>query len=145
MQTFLPYADFAQSAKVLDMKRLGKQRVEVLQLLNSFYKSDYRGWKNHPAREMWRGFENALVKYGQVICVEWLSRGYKDTCYDKITARTDPNKPYNLPPWFGREDIHQSHKSNLIRKMPNYYKAIWPEVPDNLVYNWPVPLKGTTI
>ena len=34
MQTFLPYADFAQSAKVLDMKRLGKQRVEVLQLLN---------------------------------------------------------------------------------------------------------------
>lgn len=141
----MPYADFAKSAKVLDMRRLGKQRVEVLQLLNSFYKLDYRGWKNHPVREMWRGYGNALVKYGQVICVEWLSRGYKDTCYDKITARTDITKPYILPPWFGREDIHQSHKSNLIRKMPNYYKAIWPEVADNLEYAWPVPLKGTAV
>ena len=27
MQTFLPYADFERSARVLDAKRLGKQRV----------------------------------------------------------------------------------------------------------------------
>lgn len=32
MQTFLPYPDFRQSAKVLDRARLGKQRVECLQL-----------------------------------------------------------------------------------------------------------------
>ena len=35
MQTFLPYKNFYECAKVLDQKRLGKQRVEVLQLLNS--------------------------------------------------------------------------------------------------------------
>ena len=28
MQTFLPYNNFYKSAKVLDQKRLGKQRVE---------------------------------------------------------------------------------------------------------------------
>ena len=33
MQTFLPYADFAQSAKALDPKRLGKQRVETIQIV----------------------------------------------------------------------------------------------------------------
>ena len=33
MQTFLPYPDFARSAAVLDRQRLGKQRVEVLQIL----------------------------------------------------------------------------------------------------------------
>lgn len=33
MQTFLPYADFAQSAASLDMMRLGKQRVETYQIL----------------------------------------------------------------------------------------------------------------
>lgn len=136
MQTFTPYADFAASAKALDMKRLGKQRVEVLQLLNSFYRPNYRGWKNHPAREMWRGYENGLVKYGQVICVEWLSRGYKDTCYDKITAHTDTNKSFDLPPWIGRDEIHLSHKSNLIRKMPQHYQPMWPDVPDNLPYIW---------
>jgi hypothetical protein len=145
MQTFLPHASFAESAQVLDMKRLGKQRVEVLQLLNSFHKPNYKGWKNHPAREMWRGYENGLVKYGQVICVEWLSRGYKDTCYEKITAHTNPEKPFDLPPWIGREDIHLSHKSRLIQKFPEHYKPLWPDVPDNLEYVWPVPLKGTNV
>lgn len=33
MQTFLPYPDFAESAKVLDNGRLGKQRLEAKQIL----------------------------------------------------------------------------------------------------------------
>jgi hypothetical protein len=142
VQTFLPYKDFTESAKVLDMKRLGKQRVEVLQLLNSFFKPDYKGWKNHPAREMWRGYENALVRYGQFICIEWTNRGYKDTCYQKISAFYDNSKTTAEPEWIGREDIHLSHKSRLIQKFPEHYKPIWPDVPDNLEYVWPVSLKG---
>ena len=35
MQTFLPYASFEESAKVLDRQRLGKQRVECLQIFNA--------------------------------------------------------------------------------------------------------------
>ncbi len=35
MQTFLPYPDFARSAAVLDPARLGKQRVETLQILRA--------------------------------------------------------------------------------------------------------------
>jgi hypothetical protein len=35
VQTFLPYADFAESARVLDRARLGKQRVEALQVLRA--------------------------------------------------------------------------------------------------------------
>lgn len=142
MQTFLPYADFRQSAKVLDMKRLGKQRVEVLQLLNSFHKPDYKGWKNHPAREMWRGYEDALVYYGLCICEEWISRGYKDTCFGKIGAYfsrtgTGNDSPIPMPKWIGREDVHLSHKSNLIKKFPEHYKPFWPEIPDNIEYVWP--------
>jgi len=136
MQTFLPTSNFAESAKYLDYRRLGKQRVEVLQLLNSFHKPNYKGWKNHPAREMWRGYENALVMYGQAICNEWVSRGYKDTCFGKITAHYNGNLNSELPSWVGREDIHLSHKSNLIRKYPEYYKPFWPDVPDNLEYIW---------
>ena len=142
MQTFLPYSDFRESAKVLDTKRLGKQRVEVLQLLNSFHKPNYKGWKNHPAREMWRGFENGLVEYGKVICEVWKERGYKDTCYEKISAHHDSSKPVEFPSWIGREDIHLSHKSRLIQKDTAFYKPIWPDIPDNLEYVWPIPLKG---
>ena len=35
MQTFLPFPDFKMSAQVLDYKRLGKQRVEALQILKT--------------------------------------------------------------------------------------------------------------
>lgn len=140
MNTFLPYADFKKSAKCLDYRRLGKQRVEVLILLNSFYKPNYKGWKNHPCREMWRGYENGLVVYGQVICSEWVSRGYKDTCYQKITNHLDNSKPITFPPWLGREDIHLSHKSNLIKKQPSHYRALWLDVPDDIPYVWAVKL-----
>ncbi len=34
MQTFLPYTDFKQSARCLDYKRLGKQRLEARTILN---------------------------------------------------------------------------------------------------------------
>ena len=138
MQTFLPYPDFAESAKCLDMKRLGKQRVEVLQLLNSLYKPNYKGWKNHPCREMWRDTPQALVEYGLVICREWISRGYKDTCYGKIEAFKTNAPIYALPSWLGREDIHLSHKSNLIRKMPQHYQHMWPDVKNDIPYVWAI-------
>ena len=35
MQTFLPYKSFEESAKVLDWRRLGKQRVEGMQIINA--------------------------------------------------------------------------------------------------------------
>ena len=35
MQTFLPYESFAESAKVLDWRRLGKQRVEGMQIIKA--------------------------------------------------------------------------------------------------------------
>ena len=35
MQTFLPYPAFDLSAQVLDRQRLGKQRVETLQVLKA--------------------------------------------------------------------------------------------------------------
>ncbi len=35
LQTFLPYADFAASAAALDWRRLGKQRVENLQIMQT--------------------------------------------------------------------------------------------------------------
>lgn len=113
MQTFLPYPNFAESAKVLDYRRLGKQRVECMQLLVALvsgpvqvfdpvlnrWVSDkgYGGpfgkvytmnratpWYNHPACKMWKGYEQALTDYAFAMIDEWTDRGYKDTCYDKI-------------------------------------------------------------
>lgn len=125
------------------MRRLGKQRVEALQILNALYKiEEGKGWSNHPAREMWRETPQALVAYGLAICREWISRGYKDTCYDKINAYNANVPIYVMPSWFGSEAFHLSHKSNLIRKMPDHYKPFWPDVPNDLEYVWPSRYKS---
>lgn len=138
MQTFLPYSDFNKSAQCLDMRRLGKQRVETLQLLNSLRNpSGNKGWVNHPARTMWVGYENSLVKYGLAICEEWIRRGYKDTCYGKILAHFDYSKEVIHPNWLGWNEFHLSHQSKLIQKLPSHYSSIWPNVPNNLEYIWP--------
>ena len=35
MQTFLPYSNFQKTAEVLDYRRLGKQRVEGMQIIKT--------------------------------------------------------------------------------------------------------------
>lgn len=140
MQTFLPYSDFARSAYVLDDKRLGKQRVETLQILNALRLPNY-GWKNHPAVRMWVGYEYMLTYYGRSMCAEWVRRGFKDTClgkFDAIQLELPATAFAFLRPWWlDDERLTRSHQSNLLRKDPTHYKQHFPGVPDDLPYFWP--------
>lgn len=157
MQTFLPYPSFADSAKVLDRQRLGKQRVENLQIMQVLAghrlvieEEEWRleslmpgGWTNHPAVLMWKGYELALFLYQVDIVHEWMNRGYRDTClpktayiYRECFGSTDADPVY--PPWLGDELLHISHQSNLIRKDPKHYGPIFDAVPDDIRYVWPV-------
>lgn len=137
MQSFLPYPDFSESAKALDYKRLGKMRVEAWQLLRAI-RGETRGWVNHPAAVMWRGHEEALIRYGIAMCDEWIDRGYNDTMRPRFIAESiDPSKEANMPKWLGREDFHLSHQSNLVKKDPVYYGPIFPNAPENMEYVWP--------
>jgi len=47
-----------------------------------------------------------------------------------------------FPEWFTDDarikEIARTHQSNLIRKDEGHYKPLWPNVPDNLEYDWPV-------
>lgn len=135
MQTFLPYPSFEETARILDYRRLGKQRVEGLQILNIITKPAYVGsWMNHPAVKMWRGYDMALQLYVTTMIEEWIRRGFKNTMqyYD---IRADE---LHYPWWFGDPLFHDSHKSNLLRKYPDYYRQFGWNLPDNLPYVWPV-------
>ena len=85
MQTFLPYPGFTATAQVLDARRLGKQRVEALQVLRGLTVPGY-GWRHHPAVLMWTGYEEALVRYGLDVCEVWCAAGRRDTCAATLTA-----------------------------------------------------------
>lgn len=131
MQTFLPYADFAASARVLDKRRLGRQRVEAYQILRVLAGMT-RGWVNHPAVLMWKGYETALSAYMNTMIDEWEDRGFRNNMY-----RVALDAGFDLPPWMGDETFHAAHRSNLLRKDPIYYRTLWPEEPDDLPYVWP--------
>lgn len=148
MQTFLPYRSFQSSAKVLDDKRLGKQRVETYQIMKALTLEE--GWVNHPVTKMWKGYELSLLSYQEAVCDEWsINRGFRDTCLDKtselfeahngtlfrqyITGKVEPT----MPPWWGKKVFHSSHRANLLRKDPVHYGRFgWKEEPAEH-YWWP--------
>src|SRR4028119_2435475 len=74
IQTFLPYPELDRSVRVLDTKRLGKQRVETLQIMQVLLAMRWdptldrpvehlpKGWRRHPAVLMWQGHELRLLE-----------------------------------------------------------------------------------
>ena len=134
MQTFLPYKSFKQSLQSLDYRRLGKQRIEAMQILNVLLeRTETNGWRNHPITKMWAGFENALKQYHNECIDEWIGRGYNNNMkYEVIEG--DIVYPY----WLGDDTFHSAHRSNLLRKDKEFYsKYLWTES-DNMEYYWPV-------
>jgi hypothetical protein len=150
VQTFLPYADFERSARALDLKRLGKQRVEVIQIVRALTVPGY-AWKSHPAVLMWQGYEEALGRYGLVMCDVWVERGFDDTCAGTITEdlaaagiapiRTEEElrEAGAVPPWdVDGDPVLESHRSALVRKDPELYGPLFPEADPAVPYVWPV-------
>lgn len=146
MQTFLPSPSFTESARILDNKRLGKQRVECKQILKAL-RGEYAAtgaWVNHPATKMWRGYEWALCYYALHICDEGIKRGFKDSLMPYFIQQEKENIDEGawfqaLPPWLDdRPDVFASHRSNLLRKDPAFYGQYKWREDASLPYVWPV-------
>lgn len=133
MQTFLPYADFEKTAKCLDWRRLGNQRVEAMLIIKNL-EGERDSWYHHPAVQMWEGYVDALKLYFNVISKEWEQRGYEHNLgyYDVDREQVE------FPPWLGDELFHNSHKSNLLRKDPDFYSQYGWDIPADLDYVWPI-------
>lgn len=126
MQTFLPYSDFQRTAKCLDQKRLGKQRIESKQILDAIRfikqgnlyvvkdgKKRKRAWINHPAVLMWLNYEGLLQFYYNIMLLEWEERGFQNI---KLKYRPIATDEFRIPAWLGDEKLHSSHRANLLRK-----------------------------
>ena len=172
MQTFLPYQNFHLCAEVLDRQRLGKQRVEALQILRTLKQGEWTcwschmqvthfnehktghhcyyceaplkrtAWYHHPAVQMWKGYEVALMEYLHAMCHEWTAkRGYEDTCWVKAIEvgprPTNVGVKTKMPVWLGNEAFHLSHQSNLLRKNPEHYGQFFMGISKDLPYVWP--------
>lgn len=123
MQTFLTHDNYLDTAKILDYKRLGKQRVEAYQIFKAL-RGDYhrsKGWINHPATAMWRGFEYQLALYGLTISQEFLDRGYNGQrmveIFTQLATQAFAQDKQN-PPWWVQSKLLQKHTN------PIYYGKI---------------------
>jgi hypothetical protein len=136
VNTFIPVDNFEEIAKILDNKRLGKQRVEAMQIINILSgKSKSAAWKNHTAVKMWEGHVDALKVYYNAIVKEWIRRGFNNT------MKLYKVKKNVVLPWFVTNKIvNLSHQANLLRKDKAYYSKFFKKVPAKYIkytYIWP--------
>jgi len=153
LQTFLPYSDFERSARVLDPRRLGKQRVEVIQVVRALTLPSY-GWRHHPVTLMWSGFEEALGAYGLVVCRVWRELGSDDTFADTIgsdlaragvgplRSQDDLAATDELPTWAGRRSVAPQPPVGALAQGSGLVRPALPDVPDDVPYVWPVRAPG---
>lgn len=151
MQTFVPYADFDESAAVLDNKRLNKQLLEGRQIYNILLSGRRKGaWVNHPAVLMWRYRENALYMYLKAVKEECDTRRISTVKnWDAITEMHESNWDRGgntiMPEWWNDERVHQSHRNNLYVKDSEYYAKFIQDgrvtCCDKCNYFWPTHTK----
>lgn len=139
MQTFLPYKSFLLSARVLDDRRLGKQRVEASQILDIIEgRNPESRWRHHPAVRMWQDYHQMLRFYYNTIVLEWERRGK----VNNMPLLEINEEEYYHPPWHHDPRLILSHRGNLLRKDPGYYGQFgWRDADPEAPYWWPVPMK----
>lgn len=150
MQTFLPYADFEQSARILDRQRLNAMRRESKAILTFLGMISAGNMKfiNQPIVKQWYGYRPALLMYQRAIILEWIARGYNNNM-----DIPDKDMGYEQPGWLGHKPYHYSHKAVLVKKAKYQhalsgkpledkydYRHRWPDIEPkkNLDYVWPI-------
>jgi hypothetical protein len=114
MITFIVTADLIMNARLLDSKRLGKQRIEALQILKAIEMGT--GWVHHPMTKAWRPYPMALKYYTNCIIKEFIRRGGHNTL-----SLFELPEMIIFPWWLSWERLHQSHRMMLFRKNPDFY------------------------
>ena len=145
MQTFLPSPIFAESARILDYRRLNKQIVEGYQILSGRVPN-----ANHPSCLMWSNHKLMLVIYLSAFLGEYMYRTGKHHGLEEdiLTYKCESDKDMPLtPPWLGVPLFHLAHRVNLIRKDYDYYLGKFErpfykleEYPEG--YYWPIQPVG---
>lgn len=135
--TFL-IGSLSYTLDTLDSKRLGKQRVEAMQIINVI-EQNLKGWSGHPAVKMWKNHVTALKYYHNKVVKKWIARGFNNN----MELYDIPKKKYiEFPWWYKFKPLHMSHKASLYRKNPEYYSEHF-EMTDELQkylktgYFWP--------
>jgi hypothetical protein len=135
MNIYVPETNLTECAKTFDPRLLRKHRIETLHTIKAILDIS-KGWTHHPTTKMWKGHESALAAYGIAICEEFVNQGGTDAIAPILRKIVEPDAT-NLPSWWGTKEIHESHRSALIRRLPSFYVPLWPNTSSKLPLVWP--------
>jgi len=130
MQVFRPYVDHAASARFLDDKRLGKQRIETKQVLLAILRRSgvlndgRKGWINHPIVLLYfnngKPYIDDLVGYFYAVIDEWERRGFRNNIVlndiEPLLGRLESSSGTPVTPTMARE-----YRRVLLLKEPCHY------------------------
>lgn len=149
MYTFLPYADFDETARTLLERDLEQQIMHTVIALDCLHEKDAEtvaAWSKHPLMNMWRGYEVQLALYGQAMVTQAQIRGMDVDNYSKRldwhydTATFPDDFKMEKPPWFDDPDkmrwVERSSRSLLVRR-DSRYLTYWPGTSTNLTPYYP--------
>lgn len=168
MQTFLPYDDVVKTMKCLDYQRLGKQRVEAMQIMKAL-KQGPKVIRCYDPKQLPAGrkyihiynyFPDKLSKYEKYVKTPWFNHPatkmwrdnldalayYHNACIDEWIARGYNNnmlhikhkKKFKMPSWFGNKVFHAKHRGTLLSKNKKWYSQFKWKEKAVYDYYWPI-------
>lgn len=162
IQTWLPHANLLASAAALHPDDLARQRIhnwQLISLLSCYLVSDenlwHCCWREHPLVLQWKNYLPFLMEYNRAVAKVY-NRGSATggqlmpasqpdpvltQCEELFDAAVEAGacdaEVSFVPGWIGNAGYHASHQSNLVRKNPEFYSNLFPNVTENLKYVWP--------
>jgi len=150
---YLPFDNYAECAKCFTLKRLTKQRHDVMEVLymlsgrNHPTRGDHFMY-NSPPKKVWQYCPLSLVEYGRALCDEYEARtGKQDPIRDRLDNREDwfrrrggQMSRRTTPDFLKLDAMHNSHRAILARQDPDHYAKFGFErdPDDEKVFYWPV-------
>lgn len=147
METFAPHSTLTECCDSLLVRHMTETVVTAVAVLNVIHevKSVNTWMEKMPVVRMWRGHEVFLCDYAMVLN-EARRTGVTDRRYalaDKILNKHmewASSGSYTLEPprWWGDENLHMAHRSELLRQNPKLYGGVFTETPYDVPMFWPV-------
>ena len=114
-----------ETAEALDSRRLNKQIIECSQILSALHGKS--AWSNHPCVLQYRGYEEWLWMYKEVLYEYYLyahnnnaTESLKENCFDLFVYWN--NKTVGCTPPFHTQEYFAQMKRRLYTKDNNHYK-----------------------
>jgi hypothetical protein len=136
----LPYPNYRLSAKIFSNEDLDKQIQAVTFALRYLHQTENMTSTTQEVMDCWnawQGHETQLAEYGLVLVEEAESRrmsfSKEEFVFHQLAAESGG---LLKPQWFGTPNLHTSHQSYLLRADPEYYRAFFEHIRDDIEPLW---------